>query len=625
MTAVAPPPNFQAISRTWNANAPTGLPMSAEDMSRLFMPRKSAQRSNSSSSLSSIASTASAASTPSAANGDWRGKKKWPVKADTPTTRPAAPAISAPIMSPNPTQNGLGRTATPVENTPVLYLTPMNGTFERKTINVPFYPDVLRIGRQTNNKTVPTAMNGYFDSKVLSRQHAEIWATHDGKIFIRDVKSSNGTFVNGARLSPENKDSDPHELREHDMLELGIDIVSEDQKTVVHHKVAARVEHAGYAGVNNGVLDLNFSDLNPSLPNAVGQNLGMRRSNSQTSLASSRISTTSAQFSAPRQQPHFWLTPINMDQIVKKLNVELKAAKQQQHDLQRAEKYIDSILSPDKEQKEKSKPKARFSDPPAPPPQAPLPEKPDARFALQPLLRREETERPKSNSPTSPRVDLGTAGQINSLREALDAAKKDFEAQNARLREAEDRLAQEQAKRVQAEQRAQRLEEKEPEITPQTLQKRLDALLAELGQVQAVAERWRREKEEAERERDEERKERQSLAEMIQRIRAEEADRVGRVERKKEERERKVSQSPKPNRKSKVEKENRENGTPTFTEVNGHAVAPHTDMDTGTSSALVAGRTPTIHHAAPYLSAVSVVLIGVAVMALVNKMQRGER
>lgn len=206
----------------------------------------------------------------------------------------------------------------------------MNGTFERKTINVPFYPDVLRIGRQTNNKTTPTPLNGYFDSKVLSRQHAEIWADRSGKIWIRDVKSSNGTFVNGQRLSQENKDSDPHEMREQDMLELGIDIVSEDQKTVVHHKVAARVEYAGFYGSNNA-FDLNFGDLDQSansnlMNQALGQPLGqMRRTPSQSSLSSTgRMSVASAasnMTNMQQRQQHFWLTPVNMDKIIQKLNV----------------------------------------------------------------------------------------------------------------------------------------------------------------------------------------------------------------------------------------------------------------------------------------------------------------
>lgn len=127
----------------------------------------------------------------------------------------------------------------------LLVLQPLNGTFDRKQISVPLFPEVHKIGRQTNQRTVPAVSNAYFDSKVLSRQHAEIWADKASRVWIRDVKSSNGTFVNGTRLSPENKESDPHELRESDTLELGIDIISEDQKSVLHHKVAAKVEVAG--------------------------------------------------------------------------------------------------------------------------------------------------------------------------------------------------------------------------------------------------------------------------------------------------------------------------------------------------------------------------------------------
>jgi hypothetical protein len=128
------------------------------------------------------------------------------------------------------------------DSTPVLYLIPINGSFERKKLHVPFQPDKIRLGRQTNMQTIPTAQNGYFDSKVLSRQHAEVWADRSGKIWIRDTQSSNGTFVNSQRLSAEHMDSDPHEIREQDVLEMGIDIVGEDHKGIMHPKVAARVE-----------------------------------------------------------------------------------------------------------------------------------------------------------------------------------------------------------------------------------------------------------------------------------------------------------------------------------------------------------------------------------------------
>jgi len=212
----------------------------------------------------------------------------------------------------------------------------MNGTFERKTITVPFFPEVLRIGRQTNTKTVPTPLNGYFDSKVLSRQHAEIWADRSGRIYIRDVKSSNGTFVNGDRLSGENKESDAHELKAQDILELGIDIVSEDQKTVVHHKVAARVEHAGFYGNGGGVLDLNFGELDQSVNGALTgqpmQNMGQfrGRTGSQGATGSNgRLGSTGASVAGSnmtamgqRNLP-LWLSPISIDQVVKKLNVSL--------------------------------------------------------------------------------------------------------------------------------------------------------------------------------------------------------------------------------------------------------------------------------------------------------------
>ncbi|KAF5349358.1 hypothetical protein D9758_011785 [Tetrapyrgos nigripes] len=122
---------------------------------------------------------------------------------------------------------------------PALYLYPLNDSFVPKHISLA-HSQRVKIGRQTNAKTTPGERNGYFDSKVLSRQHAEVWE-EGGKIFIRDVKSSNGTFINGERLSSEGLESEPFELKSDDIVEFGIDIVGEDNKTIVHHKVAARV------------------------------------------------------------------------------------------------------------------------------------------------------------------------------------------------------------------------------------------------------------------------------------------------------------------------------------------------------------------------------------------------
>lgn len=289
--------------------------------------------------------------------GGWGGRKKptrslWPSSKAEPvsgisTARPHSVTAQAPSASglhqsssvlpsqhvaQNQQQNGARGHAGQGqgEGNAVLCLLPMNGTFDRKTISVPFFPEVLRIGRQTNAKTVPTPLNGYFDSKVLSRQHAEIWADRVGKIWIRDVKSSNGTFVNGQRLSAENRDSDPHELREQDILELGIDIVSEDQNTVVHHKVAARVEHAGFHESDARLLELKFGDMDPmsggalmASPQAMRSRVGSQGSTGGNGRFSTPSNHVGNNMNATGQQRHmnFWLTPVTIEQIVKKLSV----------------------------------------------------------------------------------------------------------------------------------------------------------------------------------------------------------------------------------------------------------------------------------------------------------------
>jgi hypothetical protein len=57
---------------------------------------------------------------------------------------------------------------------PALYLYPLNDSFIPKHIHLP-QGQRIKIGRQTNAKTAPGERNGFFDSKVLSRQHAEVW------------------------------------------------------------------------------------------------------------------------------------------------------------------------------------------------------------------------------------------------------------------------------------------------------------------------------------------------------------------------------------------------------------------------------------------------------------------
>ena len=63
---------------------------------------------------------------------------------------------------------------------PALYLYPLNDSFIPKHIHLP-QGQHTKIGRQTNARTAPGERNGFFDSKVLSRQHAEVWE-ESGKV-----------------------------------------------------------------------------------------------------------------------------------------------------------------------------------------------------------------------------------------------------------------------------------------------------------------------------------------------------------------------------------------------------------------------------------------------------------
>lgn len=160
----------------------------------------------------------------------------------------------------------------------------------------------------------------------------------------------------------------------------------------------------------------------------------------------------------------------------------MKQAKQQSQELRQTDEFLTTIMKPGHIEKEKAKhsppesissrpvngrPKmprvdsfSRFSDPPAPPPQQPLPEKPDApprngADSLSPL-KRTETEKPKlgaGNSPVS-----RDSSQIISLIETLASTRKELDSQGARVKELETLLLQERNARESAEERARNLE-----------------------------------------------------------------------------------------------------------------------------------------------------------------------
>lgn len=61
-------------------------------------------------------------------------------------------------------------------------------------------------------------------------------------MWIKDIKSSNGTFLNGERLSGDGQESEAFALHSDDLVEFGIDIAGEDAHTILHHKVSCKVQ-----------------------------------------------------------------------------------------------------------------------------------------------------------------------------------------------------------------------------------------------------------------------------------------------------------------------------------------------------------------------------------------------
>ncbi|CCD25989.2 Far10p NDAI_0G02140 [Naumovozyma dairenensis CBS 421] len=163
--------------------------------------------------------------------------------------------------------------------TKIMVLKSLNSTFDTKYLIVPFKPNGLKFGRPVANPTAasnappqpppPSSSscssssnnnnnnnnnasidlsatscssiiqvrqdNGYFDSRVLSRNHALLSCNPtNGSIYIKDLKSSNGTFVNGERLT----DSQDKELNIGDVLDLGTDIDTKFD----HRKISAFIE-----------------------------------------------------------------------------------------------------------------------------------------------------------------------------------------------------------------------------------------------------------------------------------------------------------------------------------------------------------------------------------------------
>ena len=107
---------------------------------------------------------------------------------------------------------------------------------------------VLRAGRLGTLEVV-------LDDSSVSRRHAEVRADADGGWSVRDLDSTNGTFVNGVRVGP-----DGHRLRPRDVIQFGTVAVSVEPEDASRDgmsssQVVATVPSAFDAGLKRLAVD----------------------------------------------------------------------------------------------------------------------------------------------------------------------------------------------------------------------------------------------------------------------------------------------------------------------------------------------------------------------------------
>jgi pSer/pThr/pTyr-binding forkhead associated (FHA) protein len=119
-------------------------------------------------------------------------------------------------------------------------------SFSTITRTLPDESATIKVGRYSERdvmpevpKDVPSAAAVGFKSKVVSRKHCELWCKN-GEWWIKDVKSSSGTFLNHIRLSQPNQESKPFKIKDGDIIQLGIDFRGGEE--MIFRCVKIRVE-----------------------------------------------------------------------------------------------------------------------------------------------------------------------------------------------------------------------------------------------------------------------------------------------------------------------------------------------------------------------------------------------
>lgn len=128
--------------------------------------------------------------------------------------------------------------------------------FTAMSRTLPTGNEVIRVGRYSERDgqpnpapNVPSAAAVGFKSKVVSRRHCEFWF-QNGKWYIKDVKSSSGTFLNHIRLSSPGTESKPYIVSDGDIVQLGIDFKGGEEMIFRCVKIRIELNRGWQSGLN---------------------------------------------------------------------------------------------------------------------------------------------------------------------------------------------------------------------------------------------------------------------------------------------------------------------------------------------------------------------------------------
>ena len=129
--------------------------------------------------------------------------------------------------------------------------------FPATSRTLPHEDCVIRVGRYSERDSSPNVPPGVpssapvgFKSKVVSRRHCEFWCSR-GQWYVKDVKSSSGTFLNHIRLSQPSVESRPFPVHDGDVIQLGIDFRGGEEQIFRCVKIRVECNRAWQQGLNN--------------------------------------------------------------------------------------------------------------------------------------------------------------------------------------------------------------------------------------------------------------------------------------------------------------------------------------------------------------------------------------